>query len=57
MIMQCLIEEINLFFLFENSKILWCLNVIAFSNSYMYQVTLSLTWIELFFRKNTFTLH
>ena len=57
MIMQCLIEEINLFFLFENSKILWCLNVIVFANSYMYQVTLSLTWIELFFRKNTFTLH
>ena len=41
---------------YENSEILWCLNVIASSNSYM--VTPSLTWIGIFFFfKIAFTLN
>ena len=42
---------------YQNRKILLSLNVIALSKSYVYQITLSLTWIRIFFCKIAFTLN
>ena len=49
LIIQCSFEEVNQFYLslksywYRNRKIIWCLNVIALSNSYKYLTGLDLT--------------
>ena len=62
--MKYLFEELPVLFFskklsrYQNSEILWCLNICPLSNLYMYlyvyQVTLSLTWIGVSFFQDSF---
>ena len=62
--MKYLFEELPVLFFskklsrYQNSEILWCLNISPLSNLYMYlyvyQVTLSLTWIGVSFFQDSF---